>query len=684
MKIGLRGKMLFFIISLLIISFTIVGLVSYGESKKIITKQLNEQLMTKTDYMQQKILNFFLQRQTVLENETQYIAETLKQTKDDKNEFVTAKNNIAAYLVLQGSLVKDKYGILDVYVGYPDGKIEAASKWVPEDPNWNCTERSWYKAAVSANGKQVYTDVYIDADSKQSVVTLSQVIKKDDGSNYAVVGLDIQLSQLSSLFSEEKIGENGYPFLLNKDGRFLIHPKYEFNEDISKASTIYNISNGSLKDIGEKLTSKTSESLKGNLDGVAKIYYGENVQNTDFYVVSTLTEEDFMKDLSSLIMIIASILIGSIIFFSGLVFVFVGRITKVIKQVVEGMKQMAKGNLNYTMIEVNRKDELGILAKSISNMQISLRDTINEIIIETDNVNKALQVSNSSILELNENIEEVSNTVEELSLGVEETASSTEELNAMSTDIESAIELIADKSQEGSISAGEISKKALSLKDSSVKHHNEANEIRVNIKNSMDGALDKIKEVERIRHLADTILQISSQTNLLALNAAIESARAGEAGRGFSVVADEIRKLAEDSENTVNEIHSTIQVVFEAVNNLTNISKETLHYIETKVVDSYKESVTVGESYDNDAIYVNNLVSDLSATSEQLLAAIKNVAESIDDISKANSQGAKDTSDIAHKVLRIKQRSDEVRSETDNVKQSTEHLKELVSKFNIE
>jgi methyl-accepting chemotaxis protein len=683
MKIGLRGKMLFFIISLLIASFTMVALVSYGESKKIITKQLNEELITKTDYMEQKILNFFSQRQIILENETQYITETLKKTKDDKNELVDAKNTISDYLVLQGKLVKDKYGILDVYVGYPDGKIEAASKWVPEDPNWNATERSWYKAAVAASGKQVYTDVYIDADSKQSVVTLSQVIKKEDGSNYAVVGLDIQLSQLSALFSEEKIGKNGYPFLLNKDGRFLIHPKYEFNEDISKASTIYNISNGSLKGVGEKLISKTSEALKGNLDGVAKIYYGENVQNTDFYVVSTLTEEDFMKDLNNLVMIISSILIGSIIFFSGLVLIFVGRINKIIKQVVEGMKQMANGNLNYAMPKINRKDELGILAESIDNMQVSLRNTINEIIIETENVNKALQVSNSSILKLNENITEVSNTVEELSLGVEETASSTEELNAMSTDIESAIELIANKSQEGSVSAEKISEKALALKDSSVKHHNEANEIRVNIKNSMDKALDKIKEVERIKFLADTILQISSQTNLLALNAAIESARAGEAGKGFSVVADEIRKLAEDSENTVNEIHSTIQFVFEAVNSLTSISKETLNYIETKVVDSYKESVTVGENYDNDAIYVNNLVSDLSATSEELLAAIKNVAESIEDISKANSQGAKDTNDIAHKVLRIKQRADEVRSETDNVKQSTEHLKELVSKFSI-
>jgi methyl-accepting chemotaxis protein len=342
MKIGLRGKMLFFIISLLIASFTMVALVSYGESKKIITKQLNEELITKTDYMEQKILNFFSQRQIILENETQYITETLKKTKDDKNELVDAKNTISDYLVLQGKLVKDKYGILDVYVGYPDGKIEAASKWVPEDPNWNATERSWYKAAVAASGKQVYTDVYIDADSKQSVVTLSQVIKKEDGSNYAVVGLDIQLSQLSALFSEEKIGKNGYPFLLNKDGRFLIHPKYEFNEDISKASTIYNISNGSLKGVGEKLISKTSEALKGNLDGVAKIYYGENVQNTDFYVVSTLTEEDFMKDLNNLVMIISSILIGSIIFFSGLVLIFVGRINKIIKQVVEGMKQMAK------------------------------------------------------------------------------------------------------------------------------------------------------------------------------------------------------------------------------------------------------------------------------------------------------------------------------------------------------
>jgi methyl-accepting chemotaxis protein len=633
--------------------------------------------------MKEKILNFFSQRQIILEDKTQYITDVFKQANEDKNEIVTTRNNIKAYLMSQGNLVKEKYGILDVYIGYPDGSIDAASGWIPDDPNWNCTERSWYKAAIEAKGKQVYTDVYIDTDSKQSVVTLSQIIKKNDGSEYAVVGLDIQLSQLSTLFSEEKIGESGYPFLLNKDGRFLIHPKYEFDEDISKAQTIYNITGGSLKEIGEKLTTKTSECLKGNLDGISKIYYGENIDNTDFYIVSTLTEEDFTKDLNKLMLIIIAILIGSIVFFSGLVFIFIGSINKVIQHVVEGMAQMSEGNLNYKIAKINRRDELGTLAKSIDTMQHFLRNTIQAIIIETDNVDKAVDISNSSILKLNENLKNVSDTVEELSLGVEETASSTEELNTISAEIESAVEIIADKAQEGAMSAGEISKKALSLKDSSVNHHNEANEIRMSIKKSIDGALEKIKEVERIKTLADTILQISSQTNLLALNAAIESARAGEAGRGFSVVADQIRKLAEDSKVTVNEIQNTVGITFEAVNNLADISKQTLLYIETKVVDSYKESVLVGENYDKDAIYVSNLVADLSATSEELLASIKNVSESIDDISKANNDGAEDTNDIANKILRIKDRANEVKIETDNVKQSTEHLKELVSRFNI-
>lgn len=349
------------------------------------------------------------------------------------------------------------------------------------------------------------------------------------------------------------------------------------------------------------------------------------------------------------------------------------------------IQTIAAGDLSNSMPDkwLTIKDELGDIIYATNQMQNSIKEIIQSIMTETKNVNSAITISNNNIAELTMSLEEASTSVEQLSAGIEETASSTEEINTISEEIEVAVEVIANKAQEGAISASEISKKSLELKNDSIALQNEANETRLKIKNTMDGALDKIKEVEKIKILSDSILQISSQTNLLALNASIESARAGEAGRGFSVVAEEIRKLAENSKTIVNEIQNTANTIFEAVNNLADISRQTIAYIETKVVDSYKESVTVGENYDKDAIYINNLIKDLSGTSEELLASIKNVSEAINDIAKTSNEGAEGTNNIANKVLEIKDRAKEVKTKTDNVKESGERLRDLVSRFKI-
>ena len=199
----------------------------------------------------------------------------------------------------------------------------------------------------------------------------------------------------------------------------------------------------------------------------------------------------------------------------------------------------------------------------------------------------------------------------------------------------------------------------------------------------MDLALNKIKEVDKIKTLADAILDISSNTNLLALNASIESARAGEAGKGFAVVAEEIRNLAEVSSKTVNEIQDTINEVFIAVESLSDASKTTLDYIETKVVKSYEESVLVGENYDKDAIFVNDLVVGLSATSEDLLISIKTVNDAMTGISDANTEGVNGINDIVDRVSEIMDRANEVQAETTHVSQSAENLKNIVSQFKI-
>lgn len=674
MKIGLKGKILLGIIPLLVISFINVAVISFEKSKNIITNQLESNLTTKTDYMREKVSCFFSERKTILESEAAYVAELIEKNKN---------NNIKAHFTSESNSLKEKHGIMDIYIGYPNGSIDSGLGWVPSDPNWKSTGRPWYKAALEANGRQVYSDVYLDSDNKKPVVTLSQLVKKSDGTEYGVIALDIELSQLADLFAQEKIGDSSYSFLLDKEGRFLIHPTYKFNADISKGDTFLNVSGGSLKEIGKDLITKNPKIIKGKFSGSTKYYYSQNISNTEFYLVSTLNEEYFLKDLNKLMIVIGSILIGSILFLSGFIFIFIGRIVKVIQNIVEDTKQMAAGNFNYVMSKVNRGDELGTLSTSINTMQNSIKDTIQSIMIETDNVNKAMAISDNSISELKENLENVSATIQELAAGVEETTASTEEIDTISEEIEIAVETIADKAQEGAISAEEISNKALALKDSSKNHQKDANETRISIKKVMDEALEKVKEVEKIKALADAIQQIASQTNLLALNASIESARAGEQGRGFAVVAEEIRKLAESSQKTIGKIHTTINEVFIAVESLSQASKSTLNYIETKVVKSYEDSVEVGESYDKDALYVNSLVSDLSATSEELLASMKTVSRAINEISKASKDGAEETNNVADRVVKINEEVNKVKNETDNVRQSAEILKELVSKFKV-
>lgn len=679
MRFGLKGKMLLVILSLLLVSYGAVALLGYIQIQSNTTKELNAQLITKTDYMREKITSFFSQRETVLRNETRNSSAILEGAQNPYG----ARDELRIYFMSLIGDLKKEYGIIDIYVGYADGSIDCGSGWVPEDPNWKANERPWYVKAVESVGQLVYTDIYIDSDTQKPVVTLSQAIPSNSTGEYAVVAVDVGLAQLSELFNLEKIGESGYPFLLDGSGRFIIHPVYTYNEDVAQADTLFTISNGSLKDTAKQLLSESSQMTRGNYQGVTKIYHSQRIEKIGLYLVATLTEEDFTKDLQNLMAMVAIIMVGSILFFTLFIVLFINRITRIIGTISDGMKQIAKGNLGYKLMRINRNDELGALSSSMDTMQQSMKDIIGAIKEETDQVNKALSQSNQSIEELTREISETSETVEYLSVTMEETASSTEEMNATSMEIERAVETIAEKAQEGAVSASEISKKALDLKNGSMAHQTEADKTRTTISGAMDEALVQVKAVERVQTLSDAILQIASQTNLLALNAAIESARAGEAGKGFSVVADEIRKLAEDSKNTVNEIRSTVAEVSSAVNNLVDISKETLLYIETKVVDSYKESVAVGDNYDKDAGYINSLVIDLSATSEQLLASIKTVAEAINEISKASNEGADGTASISQKIMRIKERAGEVNTQAVYVKQSADNLSCLMGRFTL-
>lgn len=330
-----------------------------------------------------------------------------------------------------------------------------------------------------------------------------------------------------------------------------------------------------------------------------------------------------------------------------------------------------------------RKDEIGDIVNAMSSMQNSLKLLIGNVREESSAINAIVSTISGNMNDLNRNIEEVSATTEELSAGMEETSASAQEMNATADEIERAVNSIAKKAQDGAIEASKINQKAMNTKNNVIISQEKALDIFSNTKDKLQIAMENSKVVDQINVLSEAIMQISSQTNLLALNAAIEGARAGEAGRGFAVVADEIRKLAEESKNTVIEIQSIAEKVTESVNDLSSSSNELLNFVSEDVHSDYNTMLNVADEYSQDSEFVNNLVIEFSSTSEELLASLQEVIKTIEHVSLASNEGAEGTTNIAQKVIDITEKSNKIIEEVKKSKESTEQLNEEVSKFKI-
>lgn len=359
------------------------------------------------------------------------------------------------------------------------------------------------------------------------------------------------------------------------------------------------------------------------------------------------------------------------------------KISKPIKKMMWDLGKAEEANdLTYTY-EVKTSDEIGDMSKALNRFTGKIRSSFLNVVQEIKSVEDAVGDVDSNIAALNTYIQDISSTTERLSAGMEETAASSQEMNATTEEIEAAITSIAKKAQEGTTAAGDIFRRATKLNENFTTSKDESHKIFMSVREKLEVALVESKKVDAINELADLILQITSQTNLLALNAAIEAARAGEAGRGFAVVANEIGKLADDSTNAANQIQEMTSMVKKSVENLSQNSNELLNYMSNNVSKDYDLMLKSTGEYTNDAKYLDELVADFSAASEQLLASIQSVSTAITEVAIATNDGADGTVNIAEKTSEAVTKSDEVVNGTERVKENIKNLTEGMAKFRI-
>ena len=462
----------------------------------------------------------------------------------------------------------------------------------------NLLDRDYFMRALA--GEACMSDPVINrVDGSLSFVFASPIYDDSEQVQGVLVGLSDSL-ELSEIAGSVTFGETGYAYILNKEGTTIAHPNISLvvNGDNDFENVKEDPSLAPLVELEKKMVAQQT--------GFGEYVYGGEVNylgyapipGTLWSIAVTSTEKETLADVDKLrIAIVAITLIALLI---GIIFAFVlGRIIgQAVGKISRNLDKVAAGDLTGEFDDkaLERQDEFGVSARSLKQMITGLRNMVNSITNSSHEVAGASQQLAAQGENIAATMEQVAASSQQIAAGMEELAASTQQITASGQEIDAALNLLHQEAAEGHRQAGEIEKRALQVQQGAEKSQQNAVQVYDAIQAKLEKSIAEARVVEQISNLAENIAGIADQTNLLALNAAIEAARAGEQGRGFAVVADEVRKLAEDSSQAVAGIQSLTRQVQDAIGVLIDNSHDALNFMTEDVMRDYKLMVNIGSS----------------------------------------------------------------------------------------
>lgn len=331
-----------------------------------------------------------------------------------------------------------------------------------------------------------------------------------------------------------------------------------------------------------------------------------------------------------------------------------------------------------------RKDELGLISRSVMTMRGNLRNIIKEIDESAESLTENIISLKSDAVGVNSMCTDNSATTQQLAAGMEETSATTESINDNISVMLANAKEIDNLASEGENLSDTVSKRAHNLKQTTVESTKKTEVIYQSVKQKAENAIANAQVVSKINEMTDQIMQISSQTSLLALNASIEAARAGESGRGFAVVATEIGNLATQSANTVKDIDAMVVEVVASVNQMQECLEETTSFIGENVVNDYKEFEKISDQYNSDAHEFKESMTCIRNGVKELNGTIDTVADSISGISTTITEAAQGVTGIAENTSEIVIKTNSTVEKSNDCDDEIKALDAIVSKFILE
>lgn len=481
------------------------------------------------------------------------------------------------------------------------------------------------------------------------------------------------------------LGENGYIFIVDQEGNAVGHPNLE-NQNIWDLED----SNGG------KFIQRMIDAGKGDggfilydyplIDNEERIEEKASFSKTDENWGWTVNSSTYMMDFNkpakeilafNIIVLLITLAIGLVI-----VWIFANKVANPIKDVTDRMVLLADGDLSQEPVITKAKDETGLLANAINEMQEKLKVIISSISRDSQVISSHSEELTQSAHEVKQGTEQISATMEELAAGTERQADFASELSSLMTTFVTKVEeanghgeLIQDSSNE----VLEMTNNGRSLMESSRDQMLKINQI---VRESVQKVDQLNLQAQEISKLVVVIKEIAEQTNLLSLNAAIEAARAGEHGKGFAVVADEVKKLAEGVGVSVSDITSIVNTIQSEI----NIVTDSLQIGYKEVEEGTSQIKTTHETFKNISQSVTEMVdsvntitmnlADIAEESREMNGSIQEVAA----ISEESAAGVEQTTAAAQQTSSS---MEEIANSSEQLAKLSEDLSGLIRTFKL-
>lgn len=428
---------------------------------------------------------------------------------------------------------------------------------------------------------------------------------------------DLQSDGTRALTSKVDLGANGYFVAYGEDGLEIAHPSIEGtngweNQDIDGQYIVQNIIKKA-QDGGGFVYYKWD---LPNQPGTAatKITYNALDPNWGWVISAGTYMEAFNAGSHSILNTIIVTLVLSVLIGLIVIYVFARHLGNPIRLIADRVNKIAHQDLSIENIQVKNKDELGDLADGINTMTANLREVIDSVTSSAQQVAATSEELTASSEETSRASEEITESIQQISLGQEKQLFGMEEAKSSVSQISSSITEITSNIKELNDLSIETSKVSMSGNEVIMQTVEQMNQINKQSTVTTEAMLVLERKSQEIGEIINVITSIAEQTNLLALNAAIEAARAGEHGKGFAVVADEVRKLAEESGNAAKNISSLISEI--QVN--TKHTVETANEGKTAIESGMSYVSNAGKTFEKIAEDINQINMKLSVVSEEI------------------------------------------------------------------